>query len=60
MCSNRKKSDPAKEIPEDGNTIVVEGDTMVGIITSGDILAYQFDEHEATIQHLNSYFFNLR
>jgi CBS domain-containing protein len=39
---------------------VADENGLVGIITSGDILAYQFDEHEATIQHLNSYFFNLR
>ena len=39
---------------------VADENGLVGIITSGDILAYQFDEQEATIQHLNSYFFNVR
>ncbi|UCG84781.1 MAG: CBS domain-containing protein [Gemmatimonadota bacterium] len=33
---------------------------LVGIITSGDILAYQVDDQEATIRHLNSYIFSLR
>ncbi len=39
---------------------VADEDGLVGIITSGDILAYQVDEQEATIQHLNSYIFNVR
>ena len=39
---------------------VTDDDGLVGIITSGDILAYQIEDQEATIQHLNSYIFNLR
>ncbi len=39
---------------------VADENGLVGIITSGDILAYQVDEQEATIQHLNSYIFNVR
>ncbi len=33
---------------------------LAGIITSGDILAFQVEDHEATIQYLNSYIFNVR
>ena len=33
---------------------------IAGIITSGDILAYQVEDQEATIQHLSSYIFNVR
>jgi len=39
---------------------VADDDGLVGIITSGDILAYQVEDQEATIQHLNSYIFNVR
>ena len=34
---------------------VVEHDTLCGIITSGDILAYQIAEQQDTIQYLNAY-----
>jgi CBS domain-containing protein len=39
---------------------VADHNGLVGIITSGDILAFQVDDQEATIQHLNSYIFNVR
>lgn len=39
---------------------VVEGKTVVGIITTGDILAHQLAQHEATIQHLESFVFYVR
>ena len=39
---------------------VADNDGLVGIITSGDILAYQVEDQQATIQHLNSYIFNIR
>jgi CBS domain-containing protein len=39
---------------------VVDGDRVCGIVTSGDILAFQVREHEDTIQYLNSYIFDLR
>jgi CBS domain-containing protein len=34
---------------------VVEGGKLVGIITTGDILAHEVREHEKTIQHLENY-----
>lgn len=33
---------------------------LAGILTSGDILAHQVADQEATIEHLNSYIFNVR
>ncbi len=33
---------------------------VCGLVTSGDVLAYQVREHEDTIQYLNSYMFDLR
>ncbi len=37
---------------------VVEGGELVGIVTSGDILAHEVREHEKTIQHLENYIRN--
>lgn len=34
---------------------VVEEDALVGIITSGDVLAFQVGEHLQTIEHLTNY-----
>jgi CBS domain-containing protein len=34
---------------------VVESGRLVGIITTGDILAHEVREHEKTIQHLENY-----
>jgi CBS domain-containing protein len=39
---------------------VADDNGLAGIITSGDILAFQVDDQEATIRHLNSYIFNVR
>jgi len=39
---------------------VVDASGLVGIITSGDIMANQVLDQEAMIQHLNSYIFNVR
>jgi len=39
---------------------VADDSGLAGIITSGDILAFQVDDQEATIQHLNRYIFNVR
>ncbi|MDH3291447.1 MAG: CBS domain-containing protein [Gemmatimonadota bacterium] len=39
---------------------VVDADGLCGIVTSGDILAYQVSEQADTIQYLNSYVFDLR
>ncbi len=39
---------------------VADDDGLAGIITTGDILAYQVEDQEATIQYLNSYIFNVR
>lgn len=33
---------------------------LVGLVTSGDLLAFQVAEHAATIQYLNSYMFDVR
>jgi CBS domain-containing protein len=33
---------------------------LVGLVTSGDVLAFQVAEHTATIQYLNSYMFDVR
>lgn len=39
---------------------VVDADGLCGIVTSGDILAYQVSEQADTIQYLHSYVFDLR
>jgi CBS domain-containing protein len=39
---------------------VMEEGGLVGMITSGDILAHQVDEQQATIKQLNSYILNVR
>ena len=39
---------------------VVSEDGLCGMLTTGDILAYQVQEHEDTIQHLNNYIHDLR
>lgn len=39
---------------------VADENGLAGIVTSGDILAFQVEDQEATIQHLNSYIFNVR
>ena len=33
---------------------------LVGLVTSGDLLAFQVAEHTATIKYLNSYMFDVR
>lgn len=39
---------------------VTDAKGLVGIVTSGDLLAFQVAEHAATIQYLNSYMFDVR
>lgn len=39
---------------------VVGPDGLCGLITSGDVLAFQFAEQEATLRHLSSYFYDVR
>ncbi len=39
---------------------VEDGDDIVGIVTSGDILAFRVAEQQDTIEHLNRYVFDLR
>lgn len=39
---------------------VVGPDGLCGLITSGDVLAFQFAEQEATLKHLSSYFYDAR
>ena len=39
---------------------VVDATGLHGVVTIGDLLAHQVSEHETTIQHLNSYVFDMR
>ncbi len=39
---------------------VLDGDTVIGVITTGDLLAEELREKEATIQHLESFVFYVR
>lgn len=39
---------------------IVEGDRLLGIITSGDIMAHESAEQQETIEHLNQYVYNYR
>jgi CBS domain-containing protein len=39
---------------------VLVNNAVSGMITSGDLLAYQVKEHEDTIQYLKSYVFDMR
>ena len=39
---------------------VVGSEGLCGVVTSGDVLAYQVDDQAATIQYLNSYMFDRR
>lgn len=39
---------------------IVDGSQLRGIVTIGDILAYEIGEHETTIEYLNSYIFGQR
>ena len=39
---------------------VVEGQRLLGIVTIGDVMAYEVGEHERTIEYLNSYIFGPR
>jgi CBS domain-containing protein len=39
---------------------VVDGSGLHGVVTIGDLLAHRVGEHETTIQHLNSYVFDVR
>lgn len=39
---------------------VVGADGLCGLVTSGDVLAFQFAEQEATLKHLSSYFYDGR
>jgi len=39
---------------------VVEGQRLLGIVTIGDLMAYEVGEHESTIEYLNSYIFGPR
>ena len=44
-----------RHLPVQGN-----GDELLGVVTIGDVLAWQLGEHEATIQYMNSYIHDLR
>jgi CBS domain-containing protein len=39
---------------------VVDANGLHGVVTIGDLLAHRVAEHETTIQHLNSYVFDMR
>jgi CBS domain-containing protein len=39
---------------------VVGPDGLCGLVTTGDVLAFQFAEQEATLKHLSSYFYDTR
>jgi CBS domain-containing protein len=39
---------------------VIDGTGLHGVVTIGDLLAHRVSEHETTIQHLNSYVFDMR
>ena len=39
---------------------VVEGQRLLGIVTIGDLMAYEVGEHESTIEYLSSYIFGPR
>jgi CBS domain-containing protein len=39
---------------------VVGASGLAGLVTSGDLLAFQLDDQAATIQHLNSYLYDVR
>ena len=39
---------------------VIGADGLCGIVSIGDVLAFQTDEQQATIQQLNSYVFDVR
>ena len=39
---------------------VLAGEGLVGVLSSGDVLAYRADEQQATIEQLHSYVFDLR
>jgi CBS domain-containing protein len=39
---------------------VVDAQGLHGVVTIGDLLAHRVSEHETTIQHLNSYVFDMR
>jgi CBS domain-containing protein len=39
---------------------IMDGDTVLGVITTGDLLAHELREKEATIQQLESFVFYVR
>ena len=39
---------------------VMEGGALCGVVTSGDVLAFEVDDAKATIQHLEGYVFSNR
>ncbi len=39
---------------------VADDNTVYGVVTIGDLLAFQVAEHESTIEYLNSYMFGTR
>ena len=39
---------------------VVEGGALTGVVTSGDLIAYEADEAKSTIEHLEGYLYSGR
>lgn len=39
---------------------VADSKTVFGVVTIGDVMAFRVNEHEATIEYLNSYMFGTR
>jgi len=39
---------------------VADARGLIGIVTSGDVLAFRVDEQQATIKYLNDYMFDMR
>jgi CBS domain-containing protein len=61
--------DPATEMEACAHTMsegrirhlpVLEGGKLAGLVTSGDVLAYQLHDQESTIRHLHGFIFDGR
>lgn len=53
-CSEIMNSRRIRHLP------VVDASGLLGVVSSRDVLAHQVAEHEATIQYMNSYMFDIR
>ncbi len=39
---------------------IADANTVYGVVTIGDVMAFRVNEHESTIEYLNSYMFGIR